>query len=225
MSLGTHLSSVESALADVSKQDVIGRIWRKDHTVWRPDPTEITDRLGWLTVAVLMSEQGDGPGCVRRRGQDGRLPDVVLLGMGGSSLGPEVLRQAPFGRLRTGPGQAVGKASGYLELTVLDSTVPASVLAVTEAIDPARTLFLVSSKSGSTLEPNAFYDYFRGLVDGAVVEQRAGQSFVAVTDPGTSLEELAREDRFRKVFLTRRTSRSLLCAIVLWTRARSAHRG
>ena len=193
MSLGTHLSTVESALADVSKQDVVGRIWRKDHTVWRPDPTEITNRLGWLTVHEMMSEQAAALDAFVDDVRTAGYRHVVLLGMGGSSLGPEVLRQAH--------SAGSGQAAGYLELTVLDSTVPASVLAVAEAIDPARTLFLVSSKSGSTLEPNTFYAYFRGLVDGAVGEQQAGQSFVAVTDPGTSLEGLAGEDGFRKVFL------------------------
>ena len=108
--------------------------------------------------------------------------------MGGSSLGPEVLRQT------------FGSAPGYPELIVLDSIVPGWVQSVAESIDPARTLFLVSSKSGSTTEPNMFYAYFRSLVEKAVGKERAGRSFIAVTDPGTSLETMAREQGFRRVF-------------------------
>ena len=114
---------------------------------------------------------------------------VVLLGMGGSSLGPEMLRQA------------FGSAHGRPELIVLDSTVPSWVHHVAQSIDPARTLFLVSSKSGTTIEPNVLYSHFRDLVDGAIGRERsAGGSFAAVTDPGTALEELASRDGFRRVF-------------------------
>ena len=97
--------------------------------------------------------------------------------------------------------QTFGSAPGYPELTVLDSTVPARVRSVAEAIDPAHTLFLVSSKSGSTTEPNMFYAYFRDLVEQAVGKEAAGRNFIAVTDPGTSLQKLGREQRFRRVFL------------------------
>jgi glucose-6-phosphate isomerase/transaldolase/glucose-6-phosphate isomerase len=114
---------------------------------------------------------------------------LVLLGMGGSSLGPEVLRQT------------FGSARGYPELIVLDSTVPARVQAVTEAIDLAYTLFVVSSKSGTTTEPLSLFNYFRSLVEANVGKGRSGQNFVAVTDPGTPLAKLAEEERFRRLFL------------------------
>jgi glucose-6-phosphate isomerase/transaldolase/glucose-6-phosphate isomerase len=120
--------------------------------------------------------------------RDAGIRHVVLLGMGGSSLGPEVLRQT------------FGSAPGYPELIVLDSTVPGWVQSVTDAIDPAHTLFLVSSKSGSTTEPNMFYAYFRGLVEKAAGKDGAGQHFIAVTDAGTSLEKLAIDQGFRRVF-------------------------
>ena len=187
--LGKDLPAVESALTDLQRRDVMGRLWRRDHTVWKPDPTEIADRLGWLTVTDIMCEQiADLQGFANQVRLDG-FRHVVLLGMGGSSLGPEVLRQV------------FGSADGYPELIVLDSTVPSWVRAVTDAIDPARTLFLVSSKSGSTLEPNSFYTHFRSLVEDAIGGERAGQSFVAITDPGTTLETLAREQGFRRAFL------------------------
>ena len=187
--LGSYLSDVESALAGIEKDNVIERMWRKDHTVWKPDPTEITDRLGWLTVTELMEDQVRP---LRAFADDIRAAGyghVVVLGVGGSSLGPEVLKRT------------FGSAAGYPEFVVLDSTVPASVLAVTEAIDPAKTLFLVSSKSGSTLEPNTLYACFRELVDRAIGPDAAGQNFVAITDPGTPLENLARSHDFRRVFL------------------------
>ena len=189
MKLGELLPGVEAALRDLEDADLVGRIWRKDHTVWKPDPKEIIDRLGWLTLSGLMGERLPAMEDFSREVRDAGFRHVVLLGMGGSSLGPEVLRQT------------FGRASGYPELIVLDSTVPARVQQVTDAIDPARTLFLVSSKSGGTTEPLSFYRHFRGLVEEAVGTEKAGQNFVAITDPGTGLERLAAERGFRRVFL------------------------
>jgi glucose-6-phosphate isomerase len=115
---------------------------------------------------------------------------VVLLGMGGSSLGAEVIRQT------------FGNKSGYPDLIVLDSTVPANVQAVTDRIDPARTLFLVSSKSGTTIEVISLFRYYQYLVATATGNENAGSNFVAITDPGTPLAELAKHERFRRTFLT-----------------------
>ena len=180
---------VEAALADLDRRQVISRIWSGDHTVWKPDPSEIADRLGWLTVTDIMREQVPALEAFANEVRDEGFRHLVLLGMGGSSLGPEVLRQA------------FGHAPGYPELIVLDSTVPAWVRSVAETVDPAHTLFLVSSKSGSTTEPNMFYAYFRDLVEQATGREEAGRHFIAVTDPGTSLEKMAGEQRFRRVFL------------------------
>ena len=188
ISLGDYLPDVEAALVQLQREDVISRIWRGDHTVWKPDPTEITNRLGWLTVTDIMCEQAPALAALAREVRDAGYRHVVLLGMGGSSLGPEVLRQT------------FGSAPGYPELIVLDSTVPAWVRSVAGSIDPARTLFLVSSKSGSTTEPNMFYAYFRSLVEEALGEEQAGGNFIAITDPGSSLETLARQKGFRRVF-------------------------
>ena len=180
---------VTAALADLQGRQIISRMWSGDHTVWKPDPTEISDRLGWLTVTGFMREQAPALASFADELRGAGFRHVVLLGMGGSSLGPEVLRQS------------FGSAPGYLELIVLDSTVPAWVQSVTEAIDPARTVFLVSSKSGSTTEPNMFYAYFRDLVEKAVGQADAGQHFIAVTDSGSSLEKMAKKQGFRRVFL------------------------
>ena len=189
VSLGEYLPAVESALVDMQRREVVGRIWRGDHTVWKQDPAEITNRLGWLSVSDMMCEQADALESLAREVKDAGYGHVVLLGMGGSSLGPEVLRQT------------FGNAPGYPELIVLDSTVPARVQAVAEAINPANTIFLVSSKSGSTTEPNMFYAYFRKLVEETVAEAAAGQNFIAVTDPGTPLAALAQRQGFRRIFL------------------------
>ena len=187
--LGDYSQSIETAMADLEKRDVISRIWQGDHTVWKPDPTEISDRLGWLTVTEQMREQVADLQAFAQEVKDAGFQHVVLLGMGGSSLGPEVLRQT------------FGSAPGYPELLVLDSTDPAWIQSVGDAIDPARTLFLVSSKSGTTIEPNTLYAHFRSLVEQAVGQAQAGGNFAAVTDPGTALEKLAKEAGFRRAFL------------------------
>jgi len=187
--IGTFISDVEAALADLDERNVVRRIWQKDHTVWKLEPTEITNRLGWLRVTDSMSEQIPVLQSFVREVIDAGFRHVVLLGMGGSSLGPEVLRQV------------FNNATGYLELKVLDSTVPAWIQSVKESIDPARTLFLVSSKSGTTTEPLALFHYFKELVESYVGKGKAGQSFVAITDPGTPLVELAGDERFRRIFL------------------------
>ena len=179
---------VEQELKRLRKLDAIGRIWRGDHTLWKHSPDEIIDRLGWLSLpADMLSSVPDLASFADEVVRDG-YTHVVLLGMGGSSLGPEMLRQA------------FGSAHGRPELTVLDSTAPSWVRNVADSIDPAQALFLVSSKSGTTIEPNVLYSYFRDLVEQAVGRERAGKSFAAVTDPGTALEELASREGFRRVF-------------------------
>ena len=188
VSLGNLLPEVESTLAKMERDRVSSRIWDKDHTVWKPSPEEITDRLGWLNVMDVMDEQVGTLKAFADEVREAGFQHVVVLGMGGSSLGPEVLRQT------------FGKSDTYPELIVLDSTVPDSVKSVTDSIDPARTLFLVSSKSGTTIEPNSLYRHYRSLVEQLVDKDQVGQNFVAVTDPGTPLVNMAREAGFRRIF-------------------------
>ena len=187
--LGGHKQSVEETLEEFQQGDLTGRIWRRDHSVWKPEPEEIADRLGWLAVTDTMRQQAASLEAFAEEVRQAGFKHVVLLGMGGSSLGPEVLRHT------------FGNAKGYPELVVLDSTVPDSVKAVSDSIDPARSLFLVSSKSGGTVEPNDLYKHFRRMVEGSIGAERAGQNFVAITDRGTSLESLAEKAGFRRVFL------------------------
>jgi glucose-6-phosphate isomerase len=187
-SLGRYQAAVDAALAEMQADDFVERLWRKDHALWKPDPTEITNRLGWLTSPAQMR---DALGRLTALADDVRsagFTHVLLLGMGGSSLGPEVLR-ATF-----------GIAPGYPDLAVLDTTDPATILAFERQLDLARTLFIVSSKSGGTVEVSSFYKYFRAKVEG-IKGQDAGENFIAITDPGTSLEQLAREAGFRALFL------------------------
>jgi transaldolase / glucose-6-phosphate isomerase len=163
-------------------EDVERRIWRKDGTLWAPAGTpEVEDRLGWLTIAdKLLEELPAIQDFVNQVRADG-FTDAVLLGMGGSSLAPEVFRRS------------IPPDDDALRLHVLDSTEPLQVQAVTDAIDVARTLFIVSSKSGGTIEPNALLAHFRDL-------QPDPAHFVAITDPGTSLQQLAEREGFRRVF-------------------------
>jgi glucose-6-phosphate isomerase/transaldolase/glucose-6-phosphate isomerase len=145
--------------------------------------------LGWLDVTNFMTGQAAMLQSFAKGVKDAGFRHVVLLGMGGSSLGPEVLRQT-FGRAQDCP-----------ELVVLDSTVPAWIKAVTETLNPVRTLFLVSSKSGTTTETLALFRYFQDVVQAAVGQENAGQNFVAITDPGTPLAGAGEEKGFRRIFL------------------------
>ena len=179
---------VGAVLAELDRQRVVARIWNNDHTVWKPDPKEISNRLGWLTISGAMGKQVPSLRAFANHVKAEGYRNVLLMGMGGSSLGPEVLRRA------------FGSADGHPDLTVLDSTLPEVVRGVESTIDPARTLFLVSSKSGSTIEPLSFYKHFRDLLDRKLGRDEAGRAFAAITDPGTPLEAMARQHGFRRVF-------------------------
>ncbi len=163
---------------------VIERIWERDHSLWRPEPTEVADRLGWLEVDREMSAAiGDLEQFAAAARADG-YTTAVVLGMGGSSLAPRVLAEA-FARETRG-----------LEVLVLDSTVPAAIRAVEARAPRGRTLFIASSKSGTTLETATLLDYFW-------LREPDGRHFVAITDAASPLEDLAREREFRRVFLNR----------------------
>jgi glucose-6-phosphate isomerase len=174
--------AVAARLERARSEEVLDRIWRRDGTLWAPPGTpELEDRLGWLDIADRMAgEIGDLEAFAREVVADG-LTDAVLLGMGGSSLAPEVLRRT------------FGTRAGYLRLHVLDSTDPDQVKKVIDAIDLDRTLFVVSSKSGGTIETLSQFKLFHA-------RQGDGSHFVAVTDPGSGLEALASEHGFRRVF-------------------------
>ncbi|MDH4155060.1 MAG: glucose-6-phosphate isomerase, partial [Nitrospira sp.] len=180
-------ATIQPALEALNREQVIERLWSKDHRLWKPDPKEISDRLGWLTVHDQMRQQiGQLAQCVSSA-REMKIKDVVLLGMGGSSLGPEVFRAA------------FGPQNGAPRLWVLDSTIPGWVRQVTKAISPARTLFLVASKSGGTIEVMSLFAHFWKLVTHAK-GNRGGKHFIAITDPGTGLEQMARDYGFGEIF-------------------------
>jgi transaldolase/glucose-6-phosphate isomerase len=182
ITLSTMQAPVSERLELMDRDRILERIWRKDHTVWKDDPAEITNRLGWLTVSDLMHERiGELEAFAKQAAADG-FETAVLLGMGGSSLAPEVF-------MRT-----FGAAEGALELIVLDTTHPATIRRVAGELDLRTTLFIVASKSGGTTETLSHFAHFWDATP-------IGHQFVAITDPGTPLEGLARDHGFRSVFL------------------------
>jgi transaldolase / glucose-6-phosphate isomerase len=189
-SLGGVQAAHDAALAKLDKENFSKRLAEHDASLWKNEPEHqkiIKNALGWLTVSKGMLEQvGSLQKFVDEIRNQG-YKHAVVLGMGGSSLAPDVLR-ATF-----------GARPGYLALEVLDSTVPASIASLEKSLDLAKTLFLVSSKSGGTAETLSFYKHFRSRLD-KLKGDRAGENFVAITDPGTSLEKLARAQKFRRVF-------------------------
>jgi len=185
--LGAIARAVEKRLAAWDAARFGERLWRGDPSLWVAGPaTEISDRLGWLRLPETMARRLASFRAFADEIRAEGIRHVVLLGMGGSSLAPELYQKT------------LGNAPGFPALLVLDSTHPAAVAAVERTIDLRRTLFVVSSKSGTTIEPLSFFRYFwekAGRLDGA-----PGRRFAAISDPGTPLQTLARERGFRRAF-------------------------
>ncbi len=190
--LGRYADAVDARQKSWSAANVTRRIWRKDGTVWVPDPEkaaltpDLNNRLGWLTIPEVIDDHLDALTDFADGIRNDGFTDIVLLGMGGSSLAPEVFMTT------------FGNAPGYPPLIVLDSTHPTSVRHVAERVDLANTLFLVSSKSGSTTETLCFFKFFYNAVSD--VKEEPGGNFVVITDPGSPLESLAAEKKLRHVF-------------------------
>lgn len=186
---GIYQEKIETALVLLDKERIITRIWDHDHTVWKPDPTEITNRLGWLEIAGHMEAKvSQIQNFTEQLCKEG-YTHALLLGMGGSSLAPEVFRKI------------FGVRNGFLDLAVLDSTHPDEVQKVGESLNLSRTLFIVSTKSGGTVETISLFKYFYTLVARELGEGQAGDHFAAITDPGSTLELMARHYKFREIFL------------------------
>ncbi len=189
--LGQYQAGFESTLKDLDKQKVVSRMWKKDPRVWKDDPAHekiIRNALGWLKVAETMQPHIAELAAFAEEIRKADFEYAVVLGMGGSSLCPEVL------------GRTFAKKDGYPQLYVLDSTVPTAIRHLEQKINIGKTLFIVSSKSGDTTEPQMFQRYFYDRVK-RVKGDTAGENFVAVTDPGTQLAKDAAHYRFRRVFL------------------------
>jgi transaldolase/glucose-6-phosphate isomerase len=181
--------AIAARVKQATEEDVARRVWRKDESLWGGPGPEIGDRLGWLTVSDTMLEHCADLNEFAQACREDGLTDAVLLGMGGSSLGPEVIRRS-FGDTLDG-----------MRLHVLDSTDPGAVLEAERAIDLKSALFVVSSKSGGTIETLSQFRYFHARASEALGEEEAGKHFVAITDPGTSLADLAREKGFLHTFV------------------------
>ncbi|MEA2861259.1 MAG: transaldolase / glucose-6-phosphate isomerase, partial [Methylobacteriaceae bacterium] len=185
LNLGSHIAkAVEKSTEEWRASARIRRLWQHDKSVWTG--TDEDKWLGWLNSAASADIADYEDFAQRVRGQ--KFTDAVVLGMGGSSLGPEVL------------AETFARKPGFPKLRVLDSTDPAQVRAMEAAIDIAKTVFIVSSKSGGTTEPNVMKDYFFARVSKAVGADEAGHRFLAVTDPGSSLERVATKQGFARIF-------------------------
>lgn len=189
LKLGNYEIEYQSAIEQLGLHRIIERIWELDHTVWKSQPDEITNRLGWLQApAYTMRHIPSIESFIAELRNEG-MTHGLLLGMGGSSLAPEVFRSV------------FGVKPGYLDLAVLDSTVPDVVLTYARRLDPKRTLVIASTKSGGTVETISLTKYFYAWFKEALGDEKAGQHFMAITDPGSGLETLAKEWKFRKIFL------------------------
>jgi glucose-6-phosphate isomerase len=187
--IGKYQTQVNASLTNISDTAIVSRIWKRDYTVWKPEPNEITNRLGWLDIMDTMSGNISMLKFFASDIRNAGFHHVVLLGMGGSSLGAAVL------------GSTFADSGSYPELIVLDSTLPEAIQATLDSIDPKLTLFLVSSKSGTTTEPRLLYAFFRNLLEKELGKEKAGRHFIAITDNGTPLVKLAEHDGFRYIFL------------------------
>ncbi len=183
------LGAARAKLAEQAGEDWrahgnVRRLWQHDKSLWTSADED--KWLGWLDAVTddQIASYEKFAQDIKREG----FKDALLLGMGGSSLGPEVL------------ATTLGHKSGWPRLRILDSTVPAQIRAIESTLDVAKTLFIVSSKSGSTTEPNIFKDYFYKRVADAVGKDKAGRHFIAITDPGSSLEKTAKAEGFRHIF-------------------------
>jgi len=188
---GAYEEAVAGALDEMARDEILDRIWKHDPTVWasQSPAEEITNRLGWLHIASAMKENVPRLQALADDVRGTGYTDALLLGMGGSSRAAEVFRQI------------FGVRDGYLDLSVLDSTDPDAVLAQLERLDLANALFIVASKSGTTTETLSFFKFFYRQAVELLGKEEAGAHFVAVTDPGSNLAELARQRGFRDVFL------------------------
>lgn len=189
LNIAKYQAEFEKELQRFETEKIAERIWEKDYSVWSDKPDEITNRLGWLkSPQNSLAQIKDVLAFVEEIRKDG-FKNALLLGMGGSSLAPEVFRLT------------FGVKEGYLDLSVLDSTDPQMVLNYSEILDPKETLFIVSTKSGGTVETFSFMKYFYNHTATIVGSENVGKHFVAITDPGSGLEYTAKQLNYRKIFL------------------------
>jgi glucose-6-phosphate isomerase len=181
--------TIVKTLSKLSETKIVERIWNKDYTVWNDKPDEISNRLGWLdSIETTSKEIGEIKEFVQSVIKDG-FTHALLMGMGGSSLAPEVFRLT------------FGVKDDHLDLAVIDSTHPEAVREFNDKLEFNKTLFIVSTKSGGTVETISFMKYFYNKTLKILGKEKAGKHFTAITDPGSGLEQMAKELNFRKIFL------------------------
>ncbi|MFQ5960976.1 MAG: bifunctional transaldolase/phosoglucose isomerase [Candidatus Methylomirabilales bacterium] len=183
---GPLAQAVKASLDEWRTADKVRRLWARDATLWTG--TDEGSWLGWLGITEDQLAQSQHLKSIATEVKNAGFSHALLLGMGGSSLCPEVL------------AMTFGKQAGFPEFHVLDSTDPAQVKAFESKVDLANTLFIVSSKSGGTLEPNIFKQYFFARAQQVVGAQEVGQRFIAITDPGSKMQHVAESDGFRHIF-------------------------
>ncbi len=182
---------ISSALNGLARQGFSKRLWAKDPLLWKRGEDAarvIRNSLGWLMLPASMQGHVHEIDAFALEIKKSGFKKVLLLGMGGSSLAPLVL------------SASIGHKKGFPRLIVLDSTDPEAVKQVSRSIDPEKTLFIVASKSGSTIEPTSLFSFFYEIVKG-IKRDSAGENFVAITDPGSSLASIAGQRGFRRVFV------------------------
>jgi glucose-6-phosphate isomerase len=178
----------QNVLQKLNDEKIVERIWKKDYTVWNNNPTEISNRLGWLDCTSNTRKSFDEIHSFVNEIQNEGIKNVLLLGMGGSSLAPEVFSLV-FGH------------NHKIKLSVLDSTHPDAVLDKSHKLNPENTLYIVSTKSGGTVETISFMKYFYNFVLNKSGKEKVAKHFAAITDPGSGLEQMAVDLNFRKIFL------------------------
>jgi len=183
---GPLAGAVAASMEDWTRNNKAARLWQKDASLWTG--TDESNWLGWLNITQEQLAHIDTLKQIAADVKKAKFKHALLLGMGGSSLCPEVLRMT------------FGKIKGFPELHVLDSTDPAQIGAIEAKVDLKSTICIVSSKSGSTLEPNIYKQYFFERVKAKVGEKEAGNRFIAITDPGSKMQQVAEADKFRKIF-------------------------
>ncbi len=187
--LGKYESPVLDALNKIRRNNIIARIWAHDHTVWKPEPDEIVNRLGWLDAPTETLEKLPSIKKILEPFTNNSIKDVVLLGMGGSSLAADVFNKI------------LGSRSGYPALHILDTTDPEIIFRMTQKLEWEKTVFLVSSKSGTTLEVTSLFQYFYNLALkklGSSVRDR----FIFITDKGSAMAKQAKALSLAHVFLS-----------------------
>ncbi len=189
MNIDDYDEAVKEALAEMDRYNVSSRIWALDYTLWGDKPDDITNRLGWLNIPGVMFNHIDRLRALLNTAREDGFTDVLLLGMGGSSLAPEVF------------GKTFGEQSAGLNLAVLDSTDPAAVLAYDKQLDFSKTLFIVATKSGGTVETLSFFKYFYNRVTDKLGKSEVSKHFIAITDANSRLHVLAAQLGFRDIFL------------------------